>query len=152
MWNNEYQKIGNGHDLMHVRVQKNKCAENIQKLGERFLSLKIVVLVRRSSSLLSRSFFCKVILTGGTKHTKSFQEEHFNLCPEFFLESPHKKTLSIPHTNMCLMLRTKNFRKNTLGGKYRIVGKCDIGQVFAIFPIALAVAQLGNARKGALSQ
>ena len=49
------------------------------------------------------------------------------------------------------MLLTENFRHKTLGGKYRIVGKCDIGQVFAISPIALAVAQLGNAREGALS-
>ena len=47
MWNNEYQMIGNGYDLMHVRVQENKSAENIQKFGERFLSLKIVVFDQR---------------------------------------------------------------------------------------------------------
>ena len=37
MWNEEEnQKIGNGHDLMLVRVHENKCAEKIRNEGKDF--------------------------------------------------------------------------------------------------------------------
>ena len=101
--------------------------------------------------LIEQIIFLQSHFNWWDKTYKIIPRRAFQFVSRIFLESPHKKTLSIPHTNMCLMLRTKNFRNKTLDGKYRIVGKCDIGQVFAISPIALVVAQLGNARKGALS-
>ena len=74
-----------------------------------------------------------------------------SFCVQNFFGKPPQKDSEYPTYKYVFNLRTKNFRNKTLGGKYRIVGKCDIGQVFAISPIALVVAQLGNARKGALS-
>ena len=91
MWNNIYQKIGNGHDLMHVRVQKKQMCRKYPEIGGKIFVTENSGIGPKKLLLIKQIIFLQSHFNWWDKTYKIIPRRAFQFVSRIFFGKPSQK-------------------------------------------------------------